>query len=68
MSTTIQVNEDTVDVLKTLRDQMHAASYDALIKILIEKAMKPRKSLWGLGGKKTMAELLRDLRDKSDWY
>ena len=68
MSTTIQVNEDTVDVLKILRDQMNASSYDALIKVLIEKAMKPKKSLWGYGGKKTMKDILKDLRDKSDRY
>lgn len=68
MSTTIQVNDETVDVMKVLRDQMQVPSYDALIKVLIEKAMKPRKSLWGIGGKKTMKEILKDLRDKSDRY
>ncbi len=28
--------------------------------------MKPKKSLWGLGEKKTMKEILENLRDKSD--
>ena len=68
MSTTIQVNDETVDVMKVLRDQMNVSSYDALIKVLIEKAMKPKKSIWGLGGKKTMKELMNGLRDKSDRY
>lgn len=68
MSTTIQVNNETVDVMKVLRDQMQVPSYDALIKVLIEKAMKPKKSLWAVGGKKTMKEILKDLRDKSDRY
>ena len=68
MSTTIQVNDETRDVMKVLRDQMNVSSYDALIKVLIEKAMKPKKSIWGLGGKKTMKELMNGLRDKSDRY
>ncbi|MEK6867663.1 MAG: hypothetical protein AABX98_02455 [Nanoarchaeota archaeon] len=68
MTTTIQVNEETVNVLKLLRDQFKVPSYDALLKILITKAVKPKKSMWGAGGKLSMKEVLKDLRDKSDRY
>ena len=68
MTTTIQVNEETVNVLKLLRDQFKVPSYDALLKILITKAVKPNKSMWGAGGKLSMKEILKDLRDKSDRY
>ncbi len=68
MATTIQVNDNTMQFLKLLREQYKAASYDELLKILIEKAMKPPKSLWGAGGKMGMKEILKGLRDKSDRY
>ena len=68
MSTTIQVNEDTVDYLKLLRDQYKAASYDILIKMLMKKAMKPEKSMAGVGGKLSKEKIMEGLRDKSDRF
>ena len=68
MATTIQVQDDTLAFLKQLQDQFHASSYDALLKILIEKATKPQHSLWGAGGRMSMKEILKDLRDESDRY
>ena len=66
MTTTIQINDDTIKYLKLLRDQYEAQSYDALLKILMEKSMKPQKSMWGAAGKMSMMEILKDLRDESD--
>jgi len=68
MNTTIQVTTDKVESLKELREQYHVKSYDELIGILIKKAKKPEKSMWGAGGKMTMKEILKDLRDESDRY
>lgn len=68
MTTTIQVNDNTMHFLKLLREQYKASSYDAVLNILIEKAMKPSKSLAGAGGKLSMKEILKGLRDKSDRY
>ncbi|HLD72126.1 MAG TPA: hypothetical protein VJA23_00925 [Candidatus Nanoarchaeia archaeon] len=68
MATTIQVNEDTIDFLKQLREKYAVPSYDSLIKVLIGKALKPKESLWGKGGKMKMKEILKDLRNKSDRY
>ncbi len=66
MPTTIQVDRQTVHILKMLRDQFKVPSYDALIKFLIKKSIK--KSMWGAGGKMSMKEILKDLRDESDRY
>lgn len=68
MTTTIQVNDETIMFLKSLREQYKLDSYDALIKILIGKATKPLKSLAGAGGKMTMKEILKDLRDETDRF
>jgi len=68
MSTTIQVNEDTVQYLKQLRVQYEVDSYDTLLKILIMKVMKQKKSLFGKGGKMDMKEIMVNLRDKHDRY
>ncbi len=68
MTTTIQVNDDTISFLKQLRQEHKAPSYDSLIKILIGKSMKSKHSLWGKGGKMKMKDILKDLRDKSDRY
>lgn len=68
MVTTIQVQEDTVQALKRLQRQTHIDTYDALLKILIQKAQRPHVSLWGKGGKISKDILLKDLRDKHDRY
>jgi len=66
MKTKITINNSTMYYLKLLKEQYRAASYDELLKILIEKAMKPTKSLCGAGGKMGMKGILNDLRDKND--
>ncbi len=68
MSTTIQVQNDTLEFLKELREQYEVSSYDALLKILIAKAKKPSQSLWGRGGKMKIKEILEGLREKNDRY
>jgi len=68
MTTTIQVNDDTVMFLKSLREQFNQPSYDALLKLLMKKAMRPEKSMYGAYGKMSMKNILKDLRDKNDRY
>lgn len=68
MATTIQVQEDTLDFLKHLREQFETSTYDALIKVLIQKAMIPQQSLWGKAGRMSMKDILKNLRDESDRY
>ena len=64
MATTIQISEETVHILKNLRDQFKLPSYDALVRFLINKKVK--KSLWGAGGRLSSKEIMKDLRDESD--
>ncbi len=66
MTTTIQVNDGTIAVLKTLREQFQVPSYDALLNLLIKRSVKQKKSFWCAGGKLSMKEILKDLRDKDD--
>ena len=68
MATTIQIQDDTLDFLKHLRDQFDVHSYDALIKTLIQKAMAPQRSLWGKAGKMNRKDILKDLREEHDRY
>ncbi|MBI4918397.1 hypothetical protein HY837_00580 [archaeon] len=68
MVTTIQISDHTITILKTLRDQFKVTSYDALLNLLINKAVKPKETLWGAGGKLSMKEILKELRDENDRY
>ncbi|MBI4139370.1 hypothetical protein HY483_00220 [Candidatus Woesearchaeota archaeon] len=68
MTTTIQISDKTITVLKMLRDQFRVPSYDALLQVLIQKVEKPKKTLWGAGGKLSMKEILKNLRDEHDRY
>lgn len=64
MATTIQVTEDTVELLKRLREKKQAHSYDEVVGDLARKELSS-KSMWGAGRKKmSMKEILEDLRDK----
>ncbi len=67
-ATTIQVQEDTLTFLQQLRERYEAPSYDAVLKILFQKAMTPTQSLWGRGGKLALSKILKGLRDESDRY
>ena len=64
MGTTIPIKEDTMQELKRLQRQTHVLTYDALLKLLIQKAQKPHTSLWGRGGKISKEVFLKNLRDK----
>jgi len=68
MTTTIQIHEDTLAFLQQMRKIFSLPSYDALIKLLLEKAMLPSHSFWGKAGKLSMEEVLKELRDKSDRF
>lgn len=66
MSTTIQVEDPTKELLEHLKQNTKARSYDEVIRAL---AVKKGKSLYGsLAGKRTVSRktLLAGLRDKED--
>lgn len=47
MHTTIQVSKTTKQLLETAKEEKDAASYDEVIKALLEKDMKIPKSMFG---------------------
>jgi len=70
MVTTIQVDEKTVLLLKKLKEQLEASSYDEAITKVAIRHMKPQKSMAGSLKKYTgvlsKEDILKDLRDKND--
>ena len=69
MTTTIQIQNETAELLKKEKEKKHAKSYDEVIVGLFRK--KGRKSLAGaLGGGRhyTREEILKDLRNKVDRF
>lgn len=66
MPTTIQVSKTTIEVLKKIKERYKLESYDRVIERLAEEAMHPKKSLFGVLGKKSRAAIMERLRDEED--
>ena len=70
MVTTIQVDEKTILLLKRLKQELEASSYDDAINKIAIKCLKPDKSLAGslqkYVGKISKQEILKDLKEKND--
>ena len=70
MATTIQINQHTLQILKKLKEEINAASYDETINRMITQ--KKKTSLAGsIGkevGKKTRREFLKNLREKNERF
>ena len=65
MPTTIQINSETLDLLKKFKDSLNAESYDDVINKVLRGGVK--KSMYGaLGKEKSMKNILRGLSDESD--
>ena len=70
MVTTIQVNERTLLLLKKLKEELHASSYeDAIVKVASQRT-KSMESMAGYLGKKygklSKNKIMEDLREKND--
>ena len=65
MATTIQVQDDTLDLLKRYKEQHAYQTYDQTIKALMSLG-DYAKSFRGFLGKKDMAFVMKGLRDKKD--
>jgi predicted CopG family antitoxin len=48
METTVQLNKNTVQILKDMKKKLHAKSYDEVINSLIQKQKKTPKSMFGV--------------------
>lgn len=65
MTTTIQVSDETVVILKKLRHQLHLSSYDAVIH---QTLCTKHRSRYGALGRIDKKLLLKDIRDKHDRF
>lgn len=65
MVTTIQISQETHEILTKMRENFGVESYNEVVNKLIEKSF-PKKSFYGFLGKRNRKEILKDLRDKND--
>ena len=69
MTTTIQIEEDTLEILKKYKEQTKAKTYDEVIKKFMGLGMAAyARKFRGYLGKKDMNFVMKDLRDKKDRY
>jgi hypothetical protein len=69
MATTIQIDEKTLLLLKKLKEELDASSYDEAITKIVMKQRKQESmasSLKKYMGKKSLKDLLNNYRDKND--
>ena len=65
MPTTIQVDNETLELLKRFKGSLNAESYNEVIHKLLKGGL--RKSMYGALGKESgMKNILRGLRDETD--
>ncbi len=67
MTTTIQLQDETLELLKKVKEQTHAKTYDDVIKNFMSMGAYA-KLYRGFLGKKDMGYVLKDLRDKTNRY
>jgi len=67
MKTTIQINQNTLELLKKVKDDTSSNSYDEVINKIIIKNLN-KESLFGYLGKRNRKFILKELRDKSDRF
>ena len=67
MKTTIQINQNTLELLKKVKGNTSSNSYDEVINKIIIKNLN-KESLFGYLGKKNRNFILKELRDKSDRF
>lgn len=71
MTTTIQIEDGTLEILKKIKEETKSESYNEIIKELIKKNMKMKKSMFGIFKDKktrTTKSVLRGLRDERDRF
>ena len=66
MPTTIQIEDRTLKILKKVKEETNAYSYDEAINKII--AARVKEYLGGYLGKRPVKEILRDLRDEKDRF
>lgn len=65
MPTTIQIDNETLELLKRFKNSLNAESYNDVINVILKGGIK--KSMYGSFGKeKSMKNILKGLRDEQD--
>ena len=65
MPTTIQLDNETLELLKKFKASLNVGSYNDVINTILKGGIK--KSMYGaLGKEKSMKNILRGLRDESN--
>ena len=67
MATTIQIDDRTLKILKKIKEETRASSYDDAINKIVNSRLK-EESLAGYLGKRSLKEVLKDLRDKNERF
>ena len=67
VTTTIQVERDTRELLSYLKPAFEANTFDEVIKALVKKKMKGQYGKYAKKGLSTK-KLMKDLRDKNDRF
>ena len=65
MITTVAVKTDTMDMLRHMREELQAESYDVLIRKMIIEMKKPKTSMFG-AMKEIKTEFKREKLDRFD--
>ncbi|MBI4438990.1 hypothetical protein HY640_03615 [Candidatus Woesearchaeota archaeon] len=65
MVTTIQVEEETLELLKKLKEHFNVSTYNEAIERMAERGLR-RRSMQGYLGRRNRADILRGLRDKHE--
>ncbi len=67
MTTTIQIQDETAELLKRYKEQLHLKTYDEAIRKMMHLG-DYAKQFRGILGKGTMKDVMKDLRDKTDRF
>jgi len=67
MVTTVQISDDTLELLKKMKAETKSSSYDEAIKKMVISCVR-EKSLAGYLGLKSSVQLMKNLREKHDRF
>ncbi len=65
MTTTIQIEENTLKILKKIKEETHSSSYDEAINKMVTSRLKDQ-SFAGYLGRRPVKEILKGLREKNE--
>ncbi|MBI1970623.1 hypothetical protein HYS47_02675 [Candidatus Woesearchaeota archaeon] len=64
MTTTVAVRDDTMHLLRLVKEELQAETFDETIKTLVLHLKKPKESFFGIGKGKIKGEFMREEIDR----